>query len=69
MAQLTHPVEPFGEVNVHRSGNELAIKAAIFMVLYSRPNYGQLSRELFIRRKGRCCLLGMLGNFPMKGFL
>lgn len=32
MAQLTHPVEPFGEVNVYRNGNALAVKATILMV-------------------------------------
>ncbi|GDY07056.1 hypothetical protein LBMAG52_05420 [Planctomycetia bacterium] len=32
MAQLSHPVEPFGEVNVFKSPNGLSIKATILMV-------------------------------------
>lgn len=32
MAQLNHPVDPFGEVNVFRHGQELAIKATVLMV-------------------------------------
>lgn len=32
MAQLSHPVEPFGEVNVFKSPNGLTIKATILMV-------------------------------------
>lgn len=32
MTQLSNPVEPFGEVNVNRSGKELAVKATVLMV-------------------------------------
>lgn len=32
MTQLNNPVEPFGEVNVNRSGKELAVKATVLMV-------------------------------------
>jgi hypothetical protein len=32
MAQLTHPVDPFGEVNVFKSPNGLSVKATILMV-------------------------------------
>ncbi|MFM9963710.1 MAG: VWA domain-containing protein [Planctomycetaceae bacterium] len=32
MAQLSHPVDPFGEVNVFKSPNGLTIKATILMV-------------------------------------
>ncbi len=32
MAQLSHPVEPFGEVNVYKSATGLSIKATILMV-------------------------------------
>lgn len=39
MAQLSNPVQPFGEVNVARSGNELSVKAIVLM----KPNVEKAS--------------------------